>query len=82
MGITIRFPKEPTKEDMEKFQKTVEKFAGIAGDTLSRAETLIGRVKTPTDILACKFIAKHRHSETMKLINKKDREIKKKQKIN
>lgn len=80
MSITIKFLSKPSEDDLKEFEKLVHKFAGVSVDNQTRVESLIKKAKTPMDVLACKYCAKFRHSETMKLINKKEREIKKKQK--
>lgn len=78
MGIRISFPQKPSKEEMQELEKATEKFADIANHTARKAEATVEKAKTPIDIIACKFLTQYRHSELMKIIRKKEREIKKK----
>ena len=78
MGIKISFPQKPSKEEIQEMEKATEKFAHIATHTAKKAEETVGKAKTPIEIIVCKFLAQYRHSELMRIIRKKEREIKKK----
>ncbi|MDD5697992.1 MAG: hypothetical protein PHH77_05200 [Victivallaceae bacterium] len=67
---------------MKLFEAAVKRFAGIAADNIMRAENLIKKARTPIEIVACKYVAQYRHSETMKLIRKMEREINKNRETN
>ena len=80
MGIKISFPQKPSEEELQELEKATEKFAYIATHTAKKAEETVGKAKTPIEIIACKFLAQYRHSELMRIIRKKEREINKQKK--
>jgi len=77
MSITVKFSSKPTPEELEIFKQKVDKFSKISFGTMSMAEDEITKIKDYIDVVACKFCAQHRHTEIMKLIRKKEKEIKK-----